>query len=171
MLNTAAETPALMSQEQAQCLFFNSYKCRQLYTLIDSKRFHPSLSWLALKLDLQEPDVVVFLEVLLKLGLIRKTFEGFTSQPAAFEDGTITQISPREHAALTHDLLADLDSQGSESLFFCVATDEATRQNFMNEFKQLVTRLCESSKRSARNLIYTVSLSATKIVEPKGDNL
>ena len=151
-----------MSRQMARSLFFNSYKCRQLYTLLDAAA--PSskdLEDLGRQLELSTADIRVFLDVLLTLDLVSSLPSGdFMTRP--WWDDSITEIQPREHAALTQDLLGDLALHGSESLFFCVATDESRRKDFIQQFKSLVSKFCSESRSTPKGLIYSVSLSTTK---------
>lgn len=153
-------------RREAEEVFYNSYKCRQLYTLIQSGRFQPSLTWLSDKLNVEPRDLAVFLDALLTLDLIKRTPDGFAITKELSTE--IRKIEPAEHAALTQDLLGEIQEHGSESLFLCVATDESLRQEFMEQFKALLNKFCQKSRSSTRNLIYSVSLSTTKIKE-QGD--
>ena len=171
--DTSAE---LKQHQELQKKYTGNWLWRTLAALVDAETFDPSLSKLAKQLGVTVNEVVEAFEGLEKLGIIRRTAEGY-ERVLKFVYFSDRDLDPSQvladHVLISTQILGRLDPLNPELNSFYrtgfIASNEKAVRRFCGQLEELLKAFLTESAEGVADGVYALSFSSVEVSGQKDE--
>jgi len=166
-------SPELKNHQELQRKYTSSWLWRTLAAMVSNENFDPSLSRLATRLRVPIGEIVEALEGLEKLGIIRRSADGYERilKYVYFSDRDLdpSQVLA-DHVLISTQILGRLDPRNPELKSFYrtgfVASNEKSVRKFCKQLEEIMKTFLMESAAESSDGVYALSFSSVEVSGP-----